>query len=349
MSKNKKIILIIIAIFIFLIGGIFIFADSILSKVNYTDWSNEEIVSETELIKETEELENLEEIKPEEVIVETIDPLESIPEVSNILLIGEENVYNDKRGRTDSMMILTVNKHEKSLKLTSLMRDSYVKIPEHQDNRLNAAYSIAGVPLLKETIETNYGITIDNTALVNFEAFEKIIDVLGGVDIEITQAECDYLNDNNYISEEENRTLSPGINHFNGNQALGYARIRYVKCIDGEANDFGRTSRQRILLTALFEKYKTSNLTILLDLMNEILPYITTDMTKSQIINYVTAIVAMMPNEIETFRLPIDEGYQGVSIRKMSVLNLDWKKNREALKTFIYGDLIQNSNEELSN
>lgn len=353
MKKNKKlkIILIIIGVIIFLSTSIFVFANNLLNKVNYTDWSDTEIIDASELEIETEEIEDIEieEIEPENVQLEEIDPLEAIPDVSNILLIGEENIYKDNRGRTDSMMILTINKIEKSVKITSLMRDSYVKIPDHQDNRLNAAYSMGGVPLLVDTIETNFGITIDNTVLVNFNAFEKIIDILGGVDIELTESECEYLNETNYISKEECRTCVPGINHFNGTQALGYARIRYVKSINGEANDFGRTNRQRTILSALFEKYKTANLTTLLNLMNEILPYITTDMTKSEIIDYVTAVVFMMPDEIESFRLPMDNSYQGVSIRGMSVLNLDWDANRSALKTFIYGDLIEEENIEETN
>lgn len=348
--KKKKIIIGVICALIVIILGIIVYANNMLNKINYTNWEDSQKISDEDLDVDTEEVdENLTKVNPEDIDINNVDPLDSIPDVSNILLIGEENIFGDERGRTDSMMILSINKIEKSVKLTSLMRDSYVKIPNHKDNRLNASYSLGGVPLLKETIENNYGITLDNTVLVNFETFEKIIDILGGVDIEITQEECDYLNANNYISEEENRDLKPGINTFNGNQALGYARIRYVKGIDGELNDFGRTNRQRTLLTAIFNKYKTSNLNTLLDLMNEILPYIKTDMSKTDIINYLTAIVAMKPNEIETFRLPIDNSYEGVSIRKMAVLNLDWDKNREALKNFIYGDLLEDSQNQLNN
>ena len=262
--------------------------------------------------------------------------METLPEVSNILLIGEENVYNDARGRTDSMMILSINTKNKTLKLVSLMRDSYVQIPGYKDNRLNTAYALGGVPLLKETIETNFGIQIDNTALVDFEAFEKIIDILGGVDIEITEKECEYLNNSNYISEEDNRILTPGINHFNGNQALGYSRIRYVTSINGESSDFGRTNRHRTVLNALFKEYKDADITDLVKLMNEALPYVTTDITNMQALTYLTAVITMSPDEIETMRIPIDGGYENVSIRKMAVLQLDMEKNREALKNFLY-------------
>lgn len=349
--KKKKILMFFLLFLIIFITIGFIFVNAFLSKVNYTDWSNTTHISEEEVIQEiikeeetNEDLKDLEEVKPEDVIIETVNPLDSIPNISNILLVGEENYYNDARGRTDSMMILTIDKINGTLKLTSIMRDSYVTIPNYQDNRINAAYAIGGIPLLKETIETNYGITIDNTALVNFEAFQKIIDILGGVDIELTAAEAKYLNSNNYIKEEENRNVIEGVNHFNGSQALGYARIRKVKEIDGESNDFGRTSRQRRVLSTLFDEYKSASLPTLLELANKILPYITTDMSKDEIIDYITAIVFMAPDEIETFRLPIDNGYTNVSIRGMSVLQIDWETNRNALKEFIYGiDLEENT------
>ena len=348
--KKKKILMFFLLFLIIFITIGFIFVNTFLSKVNYTDWSNTTHISEEEVMQEiikeeetNEDLKDLEEVKPEDVVIETINPLDSIPDISNILLVGEENYYNDTRGRTDSMMILTIDKINGTLKLTSIMRDSYVTIPNYQDNRINAAYAIGGIPLLKETIETNYGITIDNTALVNFEAFQKIIDILGGVDIEVTAAESKYLNSNNYIKEEENRNVVEGVNHFNGSQALAYARIRKVKEIDGESNDFGRTSRQRRVLSTLFNEYKSASLPTLLELANKILPYITTDMGKDEIIDYITAIVFMAPDKIETFRLPIDKSYTNVSIRGMSVLQIDWEVNRNALKKFIYGiDLEEN-------
>ncbi len=333
--KTKKILLILLAFFIFLIGGTILIANAMLNKMNYTDWSDTEYLTEADILEEEENIENLKKVESSEISFDNYDSLEKIPEISNILLIGEENIFEDNRGRTDSMMILSINTNTKSLKLISFMRDSYVQIPGYQDNRLNTAYALGGVPLLKETIETNFGIQIDNTALVNFDAFEHIINILGGVDIEITEEECDYLNKTNYISEEDNRTLKPGLNHFNGNQALGYARIRYVTSINGESSDFGRTNRHRTLLNALYKNYKSSDVTTLIKLMNEILPYITTDISNMEALNYLMAVITMKPNELETLRIPIDGGYEPVSIRKMAVLQLDIDKNREALQEFL--------------
>jgi LCP family protein required for cell wall assembly len=348
MSRKKKIILIIAIVLVIigaLVGGAFIFANNYLNKITYTTWEDTEVITDDELELESEdeeELETLEVVEEEDVefAFDENDILEKVPHVSNILLIGEENVYKDERGRTDSMMILSINTVEKTIKLTSLMRDSYVKIPDHKDNRLNAAYTLGGVPLLVSTIETNFGILIDNTVLVNFKAFQNIIDILGGVDIELTQAEADYLNTTNYISKHDDSTeCFAGMNHFNGMQALGYCRVRYVKGIDGESNDFGRTNRQRTVLSQLYQNYKDASLTTLLELVNEILPYVTTDMTKDEIIDYVMVALTLKSDELETFRLPMDNAYQNVSIRGMSVLNLDWEKNRAALKEFIYGEL----------
>jgi LCP family protein required for cell wall assembly len=149
--------------------------------------------------------------------------------VINVLLIGEEKINDGARGRSDSMMVATINQKQKSLKLTSIMRDCYVSIPGYRDNKLNAAYNYGGGPLLLATIEQNFQIHLDGYVRVDFEAFEAIIDKLGGVEIELSQAEANYLNRTNYISNPAYRTMKAGINTMNGNQALGYSPVRYVK------------------------------------------------------------------------------------------------------------------------
>ncbi|ETS97994.1 hypothetical protein HMPREF1497_2292, partial [Fusobacterium sp. CM21] len=176
--------------------------------------------------------------------------------VYNILLLGVEAIGNNNvaSGRTDSIMIATINTKQKTLGLTSLMRDSYVTVPGYYDTRINAAFGLGGVPLMYETIAYNYGLRLDGSAIVSFKTFQKVIDDLGGVDIELTPAEAEYLNTTNYVSKKSNRTLKPGINHMNGNQALGYARVRKRATLDGSNNDFGRTSRHRRVMAAIFKE-----------------------------------------------------------------------------------------------
>jgi LCP family protein required for cell wall assembly len=218
------------------------------------------------------------------------------------------------------------------------MRDTYVKIPNHKDNRLNAAYAMGGMPLLVNTIECNFGIKITNSAKVDFSSFETIIDKIGGVEINITSDEAEYLNSTNYISDPSNRNLKEGKQTLNGNQALGYARVRYVRSENGELNDFGRTNRQRTILDAIFNKYKSKSPVKILGLLEDILPLVTTDMTKKEIKSYAMTLFNNMPHSLSTLRLPIDKSYTGVSIRNMSVLTINWEQNQKVLTDFIYGE-----------
>lgn len=258
--------------------------------------------------------------------------------IINILLLGEEAIDSGTaRGRTDIMMIGTMNTKDKSLKLTSLMRDMLVQIPGYKDNKLNSAYEVGGIPLLYKTIELNFDIHLDGYILVGFDAFEEIINKLGGVSITLTEEEAKYLNTTNYISKSEYRNVIPGPNNLNGNQALGYCRIRYVATNDHQLNDFGRTSRQRVVLNAIFDRYKTKSLPELVLYLNDLLPLITTDMKKDDFSDYLKQGVTMNLKNIENFRLPADHMFEEGKVRGMSVLIPDIPKNIKALHEFVFG------------
>lgn len=273
--------------------------------------------------------------------METADPNAVLPadaEVINILLIGEEALKDKGRGRSDSIMIATLNQKQKSVKLTSVLRDCYVTIPGYRDNKLNAAYNEGGAPLLVETVEQNFGIPLDGYVRVNFDGFEAIVDKLGGVEIELTEAEARYLNTHDYISKPEYRNVRAGLQTLNGNQALGYSRVRYVKGIDGESNDFGRTNRQRIVLNAIFEKYKTKNLLEYISLVDELTQYLKTDLSTTDILSYFAAFVMMGTPKLETFRVPTNDGYTDGDVPGPGkVLLVNFEINQAALREFIYG------------
>ncbi|MBR4344830.1 MAG: LCP family protein [Lachnospiraceae bacterium] len=260
----------------------------------------------------------------------------------NILLLGEENIGGGSmtRGRTDSIVIATIDTVNKSIKLTSIMRDCYVQIPDFQDNRINAAYAFGGVPLLYKTIEQNFGIVPDNYALVRFNDFEKIVDSIGGIDITLSKKEANYLNKTNYISDPKNRNVKEGLNHMNGNQALGYSRIRYVSTKDNEKNDFGRTTRHREVLEAIITQVKKLSYADLIKVGMECLPLVTTDVTAEAIETYANMVLDMGINDlnIKELRIPIDGSYNFVTIRKMSVVQINIEKNRNALHEFVYED-----------
>lgn len=273
--------------------------------------------------------------------VEQVPTPENSDKVVNILLIGEENVYGDSIGRSDSMMIATINGQQKSLKLTSLMRDVYISIPGYLPNKLNSAYNNGGGKLLKETVEQNFGIPIDGYVVVNFEGLETIIDLLGGVEVTLTSDEAYYLNSTNYISKPQYRYLSAGTQILNGNQAVGYCRVRYRTASNGESNDFGRTYRQRTVLTSIFNAYKNKGLTEMLKIANDILPYVSTDLTRGQLIDYVVMAVSQGTTEIETLRIPVDRTYYNQHIscgyQISDALVIDYTENIRIMNEFIYG------------
>jgi polyisoprenyl-teichoic acid--peptidoglycan teichoic acid transferase len=260
--------------------------------------------------------------------------------VINILLLGEEAIDSgNSRGRTDLMIIATMNTKEKTCKLTSLMRDMLVQIPGYKDNKLNAAYQIGGIPLLYKTIEQNFDLKPDGYMLVDFNNFEGIINKLGGVKITLTPEEASYLNTTNYISKPEYRNVKAGTQILNGNQALGYCRIRYVATGDKQLNDFGRTSRQRVVLNAIFEQYKSKSLPELAMLLNDILPLITTDIEKEDFETYLRTALSMGLSEIQNLRIPADQTFEEGYVRKMSVLIPDIQENTKILHEFIFGSV----------
>ena len=261
--------------------------------------------------------------------------------VYNILLVGVEAIGNNSvaSGRTDSIMIATINTKQKTLGLTSIMRDSYVTIPGYYDTKINAAFGHGGINLLYETIAYNYNLRLDGSAIVSFKTFQKIIDELGGIDIEITPAEAQYLNTTNYVSKKSNRTLKPGMNHMNGNQALGYARVRYRATLDGSVDDFGRTSRHRRVMAAIFKEVKKSNPITLVKLLDTVFSQVQTDIKKSNASSYLAEVMELSIDGVplDNLRLPIDGSYQGVNINRQAVVTFDSAMSRDALANFVFG------------
>lgn len=268
------------------------------------------------------------------------NPPRSEEHVINILLLGEEKIGSENsRGRTDLIMIATLDTEQRTVKLTSIMRDILVAIPGHSDNRINSVYSTGGIELLKEVIEINFEIVPDGYMLVDFESFEKIINNLDGVTIELSAEEAEYLNTNNYISNPIYRNVVPGINKMNGNQALGYCRVRHVATIDNVHADFGRTSRQRVVLNAIFEKMKTKNLFQLAIFADSCLPLIETDLTAAQISDYMEKAVESKVTNLVQMRVPIENTFKDTTYNGITdLIQINFPENIKALHEFIFGD-----------
>lgn len=271
-------------------------------------------------------------------------------DVINILLVGADKNLDEQDAdgaarRSDSMMIATLDMKNKKLKVSSLMRDMYVPIPGHGSQKLNAAYSLGGMPLLYETIVSNFGIKADGYAEVNFDAFVEVINAVGGVEATLTESEAENLNDTNYIRRKKFRNVKVGKQVLNGYQALGYCRIRHGKwkngrypavlTASGKGDDYGRAERQRLVIQALFKKLKSMSISKWMELIDLVLPNVKTDLKEDQIYSYLLAVVQMGTTEIHQFSLPIDNGYTSQSINGQDCLVPDIAANKKALSDFI--------------
>jgi len=269
--------------------------------------------------------------------------------VYNFLIFGVEEIGGAKN--TDAMLIGSINKKDGKIKLTSLLRDSYVEIPGYKANKLNSAFSKGGVDLLIETIEKNYKIQIDGYAYVNFESFEKLVDMLGGVTIELGKEEAAYLNRTNYISKKENRNVKPGVNKLNGNQVMGYVRVRKVKTLGGANYDYGRVVRQQRVLKAMFDSLMSSkNLFRIIPISKQALSYVTTDLSQKQIEVLLEAVIENKITTLETNRIPVDGAFEAP--KKYNGIGypiiLDWDKNLVELYKFIFGYTEEEANAALA-
>ena len=316
-----------------------IYLEYLMGHINFIDpnaaehtMSAEEI---EEYLKQTDPYDpNLEVVDPNDITLNT-DSNATLPNqgenIINILLIGQDSRGSHTVKLSDAMILCTINKSAKTLTMTSFMRDMYVQIPNHGGHRINSSYAWGGMQLLNETLEQNFGIQVDGNVEVNFNGFMKVIDLMGGLDIELKDYEANYLNRRGNWDVDDSTAgtwnLKAGMNHLTGEQALAYSRIRYVG-----NGDYERTERQRTVLQLLMEKVKDLNMAQLNSLMTTVLPLITTDMSQSELIGYVTEIFPLLSSlEVSTMRIPADGTFSGVSINGMSVLRPDLEANRKLL------------------
>lgn len=243
--------------------------------------------------------------------------------IVNILLIGQDRREGEERARSDSMILCTFNKRTKQITMTSFLRDLYVPIPGHGSNRINAAYTLGGMKLLDKTLRENFGIYIDGNVEVDFGHFAQIIDLLGGVDMELRQDEA------NFINKETGSDLAAGMQRLNGEQALMYSRIRKLDS-DG---DFSRTDRQRKVMSALFQAYKNSGINTMLSLVQQILPMVDTDMGTIEMMLLAMELVPMLSQaEVVSQHVPAAGTYTDQNIQGMSVLVPDTEAVRQMLE-----------------
>lgn len=353
-SKKWTIIVsVIILVILVLIGTSYIFIKSYIRKMNIvsTNELDEIEIDNNQIEDEAEPYDNSDEPdSPKEEIELIEDSIRSNMEnnsttilsdknVFNILLIGSDTRSKDDRGRSDAMIVVSINKKTKKIIGTSILRDIYIQIPgKENNNRINTAYAYGGASLLMDTIKQNFKIDIDRYVSVNFFAFMDVIDAVGGVNITVKEEEIKVMND--YIrslnillgnNTEQDIIIQEGEYNLNGKQALGYARNRYV------GTDFERTARQRRVLEQVFNNVKGLNIIELNDLLNIILPQVTTNLTEGEIFSLILGLPSYKSYSLEQWSIPVKGSYQFLRIRGMDVIGIDFEKNIQEVRTRIYG------------
>ena len=262
--------------------------------------------------------------------------------IKNVLLIGVDHREEGEQGRSDTVILASINTRDKKVILTSFMRDSYLVIPGIGKNRLNLAYNYGGVEKLVDTIQTNFDIYIDNYVIADFEAFIKGIDALGGIEMEVSSAEIENMNisidevNKIYGIDPDEGLLDPyqdaGLQELDGAQALAYARIRYV----GNA-DFERTQRQRDVITKAIEKTFDMGVSDLDSVLRKVLPHITTDVSQTEVFSYLKETPNLSEYEIENQRIPAEGTASDLKVIGMAVLDFNITENKNLLIESIYG------------
>jgi LCP family protein required for cell wall assembly len=361
----KKVLLIIVIVFLSLlliaVAAVGFYMNHLLDRITPYDPSNDATISyedaeqllqddpELEEVApdDTEDLPNLEDLTiPDHPVLDlpettqpqtpqiTEPPLPPVnwDNVVNIMLVGQDRLPGQGRQRSDAMILVTFNKTKNTITLTSFMRDQYVKIPGYKNNKMNAAYAYGGMSLLNKTMETNFSVHVDGDVEVDFNNFQKLIDMLGGVDIKLTSKEAKYLNET-YVWYGSKWEVKSGMNRLDGEQALAYSRIRKID------SDYRRAERQRKVISSLIQRYKSLPVSEMLSLLEDVLPLVTTNMSKSEIVGYAMELAPMLAGaEIDTMRIPLDGTFRQGRVRVRAGLaawfqyDIDFSANRKALR-----------------
>lgn len=271
----------------------------------------------------------------DQLITDAFDKLDGM---RNILLLGVDSRTSSISGRTDTMILLSVDIEGNVIKMTSFLRDTYVSIPGYKNNRLNAAYVYGGFDLLAATFEENFGIRPDAYVAVNLSGLTRVIDELGGVYVDVNSKKIDRINAVIYWYNKQVLNLNNlrdgyltkgGRQKLTGKQAEAWARYRYSE------SDMQRAERQRQLISIIFEEICKMSLSELVSFAMDNIDLVKTNLGISDIISLAPAVLAMRDAEIRELQIPVSGGYKSQTVSGMSVLVPDRQKNANALAEFL--------------
>lgn len=288
------------------------------------------------------------------ICIKQIDYVESAPithysnalsdsKVKNILIIGTDTRdSSEERGRSDSMILLSLNSRTNKMYLTSIMRDSYVDIDGYGWDKLTHAYSYGGAELLMDTIERNFSVRIDDYIAINFNAFAAIVDAVDGIEVEISDDEAQEIN--NILQSEVNELMGDDVNSdllekggkliLNGKQALSYSRIRYVG-----NSDFERTQRQRDVMEKIIGKLKSFNPSSIGGILKSALPQLSTNMTTGELYILSLRLPFLFSYDLEQQRIPAEDTYYNTYTDDGGdALGIDFDANLDIIKDTIFGE-----------
>jgi polyisoprenyl-teichoic acid--peptidoglycan teichoic acid transferase len=244
--------------------------------------------------------------------------------LTNILLLGSDSRKGEK-ARTDTIMIASYNPDKGTYKLASIMRDTYVSIPEHGENKINSAFAYGGPELVRQTIKENFDVELQYYAIVNFEGFVNVIDTAfpDGVEVEVEKQ----------MSDNIDVTLEPGVQRLDGEHLLGYVRFR-----QDAVGDFGRVERQQKVIREVGNQFATfQTVPKLPKLVGVITPFVNTNLNARDMVSIGKGFLSKDSRNVETLRIPVENSYQDMRVSGAGlVLSIDLEQNREALKQFLY-------------
>ena len=322
MVKAKKATILILTIVLILIlgavGGIYAYGNHLFNKIEKVEINKEDVGIKEEVQQKLSEYSG---------------------NIINIALFGIDT-GDGVVGRSDSIMIATIDTTHKKLKLTSIMRDSYVEIDGHGNDKINHAYAFGGPQLAIKTLNENFDLNIEDFAAVNFKTLPKIIDKVGGIELDIESEELKYIN--GYIRDinKKNGTnvseiTTTGLQHVNGTQALAYCRIRYTS-----GGDYRRTERQREVLTEIFKKVEAMPATSYPSLLSDILPMVNTSLGYNEILNLGMDVLKLGDANLSLERFPLDDYSQGKTINGVYYLTFNKEATVKQLHDYIFDDKI---------